>query len=57
MPEQVSSQLERRSVRPMKVIEYYNQRLPDGKALDQVTYRAVGAEAFRRRGWLVAPGD
>ena len=40
----------------MKVIEHHNQRLPDGKALDQVTHRAVGAEAFRRRGRLVAPG-
>jgi hypothetical protein len=56
MPEQVSSQLERRSVRPVKVIEYYNQRLPDGKVLDQVTDSAVGAEALGRGGWLVAPG-
>ena len=40
----------------MKVIEHHNQRLPDGKALDQVTDRAVGAEALRRGGWLVAPG-
>ena len=40
----------------MKVIEYYDQRLPDGKALDQVTDGAVGAEALRRGGWLVAPG-
>jgi hypothetical protein len=40
----------------MEVIEYYNQRLPDGKALDQVTDGAVSAEALRRCGWLVAPG-
>jgi hypothetical protein len=39
----------------MKVIEHHNQRLPGGKALDQVTHRAVGAEAFGRRGRLVAP--
>ena len=41
----------------MKVIEHHNQRLPHGKALDQVTQRAVGAEALRRGGLLVAPGS